>query len=250
MEDNAIWAPGLTRRIGTTSDYRLTTLLHRNPLRCASIGEYAQATGIDTADILDLLGDLLDDGSLAIEVHGDDVLLHTAPSGRPVPEHLAELPANLWETLRERFNIEHSHQLWKLIRALEAAGWRVEHQAARILFGLGDINPRPIIGVEVGNTVVPLLLFPTHTALVGHDGLLDSYERAGSAVVGIVCAQEALDATSTAVRSWMLGRQMPSSLSTLILESPRFNPTLLSPQDGAIIPRAVAIDTLHEDYWA
>lgn len=244
-----VWAPGLSRRVGTTTDYRLTQLLHREPLRCASISEYAQAAGIDTVEIVELLGSLLDDGSLAVEVHGDDVFLHTAPEGRPVAEHLAEVPANLWETLRERFSVPHAHQLWKLTRALEASGWRVEHRAGRIAFGLGRIEPAPVVGVDVGNTVVPLLLFPTTTTLAGANGLLDNYESSGAAVVGIVCAQGALDEMSTAARSWMLSRQIPPSMSVLILESPRFNPTLLNPNDGAIIPRAVAIDTLQNDFW-
>jgi hypothetical protein len=247
---DATWAPGGGRRVGTTSDYRLTRMLQREPLRCASLSEYAQATGIDTVEIIDLLGELLDDGSFAIEVHGDDVFLHTAPAGRPVPPHLAEVPANLWETLRSRFSVAHSHQLWKLTRALEASGWRVEHRLGRLMFGLGRLEAPPVMGVDVGNTVVPLLLFPTSVALNANDGLLDTYEAAGAAAVGVVCAQGALDEMSTAVRAWMLGRQILPSMSALILESPRFNPTLLTPEDGAVTPRAVAVSTLQEEFWA
>jgi hypothetical protein len=242
--------PGwVTPRVLTTSDSRLTRLMQRDPLRCATINEYAQATGIDAGEIVELLGVYLDDGSLSIEVHGDDVFLHTAPDGRPAPDGLVDVPANLWELLRVRFSVPHAHQLWRLTRALEAAGWRVEHQPGRIMFGLGRLHEAPLMGVDVGNTVVPLLLFPSPVALTAPDGLLNTYENAGAAAVGIVCAQGALDEMATTVRAWMLSRQTPPPMSVLLLESPRFNPTLLSPGDGAITPRSVAINVLETGPW-
>jgi hypothetical protein len=240
------WAP---RRTVTTSDTRLTRLLQREPLRCATVNEYAEATGIDAGEIVEMFGPYLDDGSMTIEAWGDDVFVHTAPQGRPVPGGLAEAPANLWELLRGRFSVPHAHQLWRLTRALEASGWRVEHQLGRIMFGLGRLRDSPLMGVDVGNTVVPLVLFPSAVALTAADGLLNDYENAGAAALGIVCAQGALDEMSTTVRSWMLSRQTPPPLSVLILESPRFNPTLLSPADSAITPRSIAIDVLENDYW-
>jgi hypothetical protein len=240
------WIP---RRTVATPDTRLTRLLQREPLRCATVNEYSQASGIDAGEIVEMLGPYLDDGSLAIEVHGDDVFIHTAPAGRPTPDTLAEVPANLWELLRSRFSIPHAHQLWRLTRALEAAGWRVEHQTGRIVFGLGRLAEPPLMGVDVGNTVVPLLLFPSSVALTAPDGLLNTYESAGAAALGIVCAQGALDEMATTVRAWMLSRQTPPPLSVLLLESPRFNPTLLSPTDGAVIPRTIAINVLETEYW-
>jgi hypothetical protein len=240
------WTP---RRTVATSDARLTRVLHRDPLRCATVNEYAAATGIDAGEIVELLGPYLDDGTLTIEVHGDDVFIHTAPAGRPTPEQLAEVPANLWELLRSRFSVPHAHQLWRLTRAMETAGWRVEHQLGRIMFGLGRLPEPPLMGVDVGNTVVPLLLFPSVVALTAPDGLLNAYENAGAAAVGIVCAQGALDEMATTVRAWMLSRQTPPPLSVLVIESPRFNPTLLSPADGAVTPRSVAINVLDSEHW-
>ena len=237
------------RRVVVTDDTRLTRLMQRDTLRCASVNEYAQASGIDAGEIVGLLGTYLDDGSLAIEVHGDDVFIHTAPHGRPAPEGLAETPANLWELLRDRFSIPHAHQMWRLTRALEAAGWRVEHHRSRIMFGLGRLREAPLMGVDVGNTVVPLLLFPSPVMLTAPDGLLNAYESAGAAAVGVVCAQGSLDEMATTVRAWMLSRQTPPPLSVILLESPRFNPTLLSPSDGAITPRSVAINVLETEQW-
>jgi hypothetical protein len=238
------------RRVLTATDPRLTRVMHREPLRCATLSEYAQATGMDATEVLQLLETFLDDGSVSIEVHGEEVFLNTAAAGRPVPAHLADTPPNLWETLRHRFDVPHAHQLWRLTRSLEAAGWRVEHNPSRIMFGLGRLSDLPVMGVDVGNTVVPLLLFPSAVALTAADGLLNTYESAGAAAVGIVCAQGALDEMATTVRSWVLGRQVPPPTSVLILESPRFNPTLLSPRDAAVTPKAVTIHTLQSEHWS
>lgn len=243
------WGQNQQAKTATTTDYRLTHLMLREPMRCASLNEYSSATGIDTADLIELLEPMLEDGTIELEVHGDDVFVHTAPAGRSSMAGRAGVPANLWETLRERYSVAHAHQLWKLTRAMEHAGWRVEHRVPRIMFGIGRLHEPPAMGVDVGNTVVPLLLFPTGAALAGPAGLLSIYETAGAAAVGVVCAQGALDEIATAARTWLLSSQIPPAMSVIVMESPRFNPTLLTPSDGAVTPKAIAISTLTEGYW-
>jgi len=241
------WDP--KRRALAVSDPRLTRVLLREPDRCATLNEYAAACGMDPSEIVELLGKYLDQGVLGLDFFGDEVFLHTAPSGRPAAPDFPDVPPNLWEQLRERAGLEAAYALWKLIRSLERSGWGVEHRVNRIVFGMGQVADPPYIGVRAGQSVVPALIFPSQDALIRSGGLLDQYEFAGAAAVAVICDERALDNMVTAVRRWSLVKRAPATLSVLVLESPRYNPTLLSPSDVAIEPVAVTRDTLGNYFW-
>lgn len=239
-----------TRRIISVADARLNGLLLRNPERCATVSEYSGATGIDTGAVIELLGPYLEDGTLELEFVGDEIFVHTAPSGRPVPMHVAQVPPNLWEALRVVAPSDYAYGLWKLVRGLERSGWKVETQAAKINSGLARLEEPPFLGVWVGGVVVPVLIFPTSDALQATHGLLSNYNHAGASAVAVVCDNGALDETITAVRRWVLGQRMLPSLSVMILESPRYNPTLITPNDAAVSSRSVSRETLDSLDWA
>jgi len=241
------WDP--TRPTISVADPRLTRLLLREPQRCATLGEYAQACGIDTTRVVELLGSYLDNGTLSLDFFGDEVFVNTAPHGRPLPEASADVPPNLWESLRSRVGVETAYALWRILRSLERAGWLVEHRLHRIMFGLGRVQDAPYLGVKVGQVVVPTMIFPTAEMLGREGGLLDQYEQAGAAALAVVCDERGLDEAVTAVRRWVLGRKAVPTMSVLVLESPRYNPTLLSPGDAAMAPVAVTRDTLGNYFW-
>ena len=134
---------------------------------------------------------------------------------------------------------EAAYALWRLVRGLERAGWRVEANPNRIMFGLSTLDPRPCLGVHVANNIIPLLVHPAAGDLSRPDGLLGTYDHAGAATVGVICDSGALDEIVTATRRWVLGRRGQTGMSVLVLEAPRFNPTLLRPTDAAVTPRAV-----------
>jgi hypothetical protein len=238
-----------SRPILRVNETRLNRVLLNDPHRCATISEYAGATGIPVEQVMDLFGDALDAGYLAVEIWGDEMFLMTSPSGRPGPSNSPQVAPNLWEVLRENAPIEHAYALWRLVRGLQAAGWTVEISAPRILFGLGPLRSRPYIGVRVGSSVVPVLVLPSPTQLAASDGLLAEYERAGAAGLAVVCEAGALDEMVTAVRRWVLARAYQPSMSVLLLESPRFNPTLLSPDDAAVLPKAVSRVSVEQHGW-
>jgi hypothetical protein len=233
----------------SVADPRLARVLLREPDRCATLNEYAGACGMDPSEIVDLVSDYLDQGVLGLDFFGDEVFLHTAPQGRPAPDGFPDVPPNLWEQLRDRANIETAYALWKLQRSLERSGWGVEHRVSRIVFGIGRVDDLPYLGVRAGQSVVPALIFPGQDALIRAGGLLDQYEFAEAAAVAIICDERALDDMVTAVRRWALVKRAPVTLSVLVLESPRYNPTLLSPCDVAIEPVAVTRDTLGNYFW-
>src|SRR5690606_23338751 len=133
-----------------------------------------------------------------------------------------------------------AHALWKLHRSLERVGWNVETQLNRILFGMGQVVDAPYLGVDVGNVVVPLIIFPSADALASPTGLLAQYNRAGAAALGVICDQGALDQMVTAARRWGLSQAEAPSMSVLVLEAPRYNPTLLSPKDSAV--RSISVN--------
>lgn len=229
-----------SRKVLSTADPRLNRILLHEAERCSSLNEYAAATGIDTADLVELLSAALDDGTIALELLGGTVFVLTAPLGRPLPPGACEVAPNLWELLRRRLPLERAEQMWRLIRALELAGWVVEIHQSRIMFGMGPVQHQPYIGIGVGQSVVPVLEFPSEEALTSPTGSLAEYDRAGAASVAVVCAEGALDTMTTAVRRWFLAHdRLRPKMSVLILEAPRFNPTLLSPADAAVAARAV-----------
>lgn len=237
-----VWDP--TRRTISLGDPRLNQLVLRHPERCASLTEYATAAGIDTADVVELFGPYLDDGTIALEFVGDEVFVHTAPLARPAPNTHADVPANLWERLRLRSSLEMSFAVWKLIRSMERSGWSVETNVAKVLFGLGPLMRAPYFGVAVGPQLIPVLPFPTVDEVAGPAGLLAEYGRAGAAAVAVVCDEGALDEMCTAVRRWVLSHRYLPSISTLVLESPRYNPVLLAPSDGAIEPVSISRESI------
>jgi hypothetical protein len=236
-----LWDP--SRRTISVADPRLNQFLVRHPDRCATLTEYAQAAGMDTSDVVELIGGYLDDGTLALEFVGDEVFVHTAPQGRPAPTGHADVPANLWERLRLRSSLEMSFAVWRLIRSMERSGWTVETNPAKVLFGLGPLSRVPYFGVLVGPQVIAVLPFPTPDEVAGPGGLLAEYARAGAGAVAVVCDEGGLDEMCTAVRRWVLSHRFTPSISTLVLEAPRYNPVLLAPTDGAIEPVAITRET-------
>jgi hypothetical protein len=235
------WDPG--RRTISIADPRLNRFLVRQPERCATVNEYAQSSGLDTGEVIELLGPYLDDGTLALEFVADEVFVHTAPAGRPAPPGHADVPSNLWERLRIRSSLEMSYAVWKLIRSMERAGWQVETNPSKVLFGLGPVSRVPYFGVVVAHQVVPVLPFPSPDELVGGSGLLTEYERAGAPAVAVICDEGALDENTTSVRRWVLSQRYTPPLSVLVLEAPRYNPVLLAPADGAVRPVAITRET-------
>lgn len=249
MTSNYIYDPA--RRVINTRDPRLNRVLLREPERCASVSEYAAASGIETTEVIELFGPYLDDETLALEIVGDEIFVLTAPNGRPMGPRCADVAPNLWERLRDNAPVELAYSLWKLVRGLERSGWRVENHPNRIMFGMAQVAERPYLGIDVGNTIVPLVIFPTADSVASPVGVLSEYNRAGAAAVGIVCDQGALDEMVTAARRWVLSHTvLRPTLSVLILEAPRFNPTLLSPGDAAVTPRAVTHQVLQSLEWA
>lgn len=231
-------------------DTRLNHIFIRDPLSCASLSEYATTAGMDTSEVAMGLNQYLDDGTLALETAGGEVFVLTAPRGRPQADGDTQVAPNLWELLRRRADTETAGRLWVLLRGLEFAGWKVEINPARVMFSLGSMMDPPILGVDVGNVVVPVLAYPHVDLLQDGDGPLSHYDRAGAGAVAVVCKEMALDETVTAVRKWILAHRPDFlTMSVLVLEAPRFDPTLLSPGDGVVNARAVTRQTLSSMDW-
>jgi len=229
-------------------DPRLKRVMVRDPERCATLNEYATSCSMDTDEVMEEISPYLDSGDFELDFYGDEVFLQTAPRGRGEGQQPVVAP-NLWERLRERSGVDESFALWKLLRSLERAGWRVEHRVHRIMFGMGAVRDLPYLGVAVGHVVLPVLVFPTMASLQGEDGLLEQYEEAGANAVAVVCDERGLDDVITTARRWMLSRRVMPALSVLVLEAPRYNPTLLSPADAAVVPVALTRDTLGNYFW-
>ena len=220
----------------TFDDMRLTRVMQQEPWRCASINEYAGATGLGIDRILELLREPMRREEIAIEAVGGEIFLHTAPAGRPTPRGLGQVPPNLWEVLRREHTSEESFTLWRITRDLEAGGWHVEADPRNIPTIAGETA---LLGLRFTASVVPLLILPAMEEVSSLSGPLTRFEVAGTGLCALTCLHRRLDAAVTAVRTWMLGRPIRANLDVLVLEAPRYQPILLTGDDGGISPRAV-----------
>lgn len=232
------------RRALVVGDPRLNRLMSQDPESVATISEYATRTGIETDGVIDLLGSALDDGVLRLEVFNDEIFVHTAPNGRPTSAHLPDVAPNLWERLRRHGSTDEAYSLWRVVRAMEAAGWTVEANPSRIVFGLGPLpaGHAPALAIQVGSAMVPLTIHPTAAQLSRPDGLLSMFHSAGAASVGVVCDSGALDDMVTVVRRWMFSMHGNTGMSVIVFEAPRYAPTLLRPGDNAVAARSVSLE--------
>jgi hypothetical protein len=234
------------RRALVVGDPRLTKLLQREPERCASLSEYAAATGIETGRVMELFAPALDAGALGFEPVGPEIFIHTAPSGRPAPAHCPDVAANLWERLRGHGDKHHAYQLWQLMRSLQDAGWRVEANRGAIMFALHPMGEVPALGLTIGSRVVPLVVYPPVSVVASPNGRLYELVAAGAGSAAIVCDSGALDEMVTAVRRFYMDVSMDVSMNVLILEGPRFAPVLLTQHDASVAPRSVTRASLEQ----
>lgn len=230
------------------NDVRLNRVFHNHPSWCASVNEYAKACGLETSQVVSLLDEYLDSGVVSLEFFGDEVFVNTGPSGRPLSGEV-DVPPNLWEQLRARASVEKAYHLWRLLRNLEKSGWSVEHRERKILSGLGNILERPSLAVGAGAILIPVIDHPDVSRLGEDGGVLDQYEHAGARGVAVVCDEGELDRVVTAIRRWGLSRRYLPNLAGLVLEAPRYNPTLVEARDSSVRPVGVTQETLGEYFW-
>jgi hypothetical protein len=239
-----MWPIDPTRPVINVADARLQHLLLADPQRCATLGEYAYATGIEVDRLIDLFGPYLDDETLRLEPVGGEVFVLTAPSGRPQPLIQDQVPPNLWELLRGSGEPEHAYRLWRLTRELQTAGWSVEADTHRIpATSAGEVA---LVGLRMHRHVVPVMVFPAPADVAHPAGVLTRFERRQVPFVAVMCERGDLDAMVTAGRQWFLERPEYASLRVLVLEAPRFQPVLLGGGDGAIIPKSITRDGLQQ----
>jgi hypothetical protein len=222
----------------TFDDMRLTRAFQRDPHRCASINEYATATGINVDGILELLREPLERGALDVEAVGGEVFVHTAPGGRPGPRGAGQVPPNLWELLRRDHTEDEAFALWRITRDLQAGGWTVEADPRNIP---SIATQTALLAVRFSNSVVPVLVLPALDDVASQSGMLTRYEIAGMGLCAVICEHRQLDSMVTAVRRWMLGRPARAGLDVLVLEAPRYQPVLLTSDDGGLNPRSVSV---------
>lgn len=225
----------------TFEDMRLTRLFHQEPQRCATISEYAAATGIPVDRLLEMLSIPLQRGELDVEAVGGEIFVQTAPMGRPAPSGFGQTQPNLWEVLRRDHPREQAYALWRIMRDMESGGWRVEADARFVPTGRME---NALLGLRFSLSTVPVVVLPELSDLASQAGTLTRLEMSGMGLCAVTCLHRKLDAVVTAVRQWMLGRPARAGLDVLVLEAPRYQPVLLTSDDGSITPRSTTVDAI------
>jgi len=219
------------RRTVDVADIRLQRLLSTGA-QLATVTEYARKAEMDVVEVLTQFEPYLDDRSVELESVGAELFLHTAPYGRPQPEDVAVVPANLWELLRHVGDPDYAAALWKIIRGLETGGWSVRTHPA------GAPRPLTFLEIHVDGAWVPVIVLPRKGRLAAADGPLSRAEGRKVTKVVVVCADGHLDDVVTEIRIWMTGGKR--TLAVVLLEQPRYTPALLSPNDTSVRPTSVA----------
>jgi len=225
----------------TFEDMRLTRLFCHEPQRCVTVNEYAAATGIPVDRLLEMLSSPLQRGELDVEAVGGEIFVHTAPMGRPAPKGFGQTQPNLWEVLRRDHSREQAYALWRIMRDMESGGWRVEADARYVPSGRVE---NALLGLRLSLSIVPVLVLPELNDLSAQSGPLARFEIGGMGLCAVTCLHRKLDATVTAVRQWMLGRPARAGLDVIVLEAPRYQPVLLTSDDGSLTPRSVTVDAI------
>jgi hypothetical protein len=214
-------------------DARLNSLMRRTPLRCATLSEYANSAGISIGAVIGAFGPYLDTGEAALEPLGGEIFLLT---GLRRFSAGTDIPPNLWETLRSTAEPEVAARRWRLIRALERTGWRVNVDRAEIMAGLGHVRQPAAIGLNVGDIVFPLLDNVSLDDFQAGHGVLSDWAEAEAPVIGLTCPAGGLDRFVTAARLHFTRNR--DRLQVVLVEEPAFNAVVLDSTD----PRVVATE--------
>jgi hypothetical protein len=220
---------------------RLHSLALRALGQYASISEMASAAACDTTTVIEAFGPYVENGTVRLELVEDEVFILTGAGNRPIPRHLPDVPVSQWEMLRRHLSPEQAYLHWALTRGLEACGWETECATPAVSAGLSRIPgaPNPVLGVYVGNHVVPVVAYPSAAQATSGSGPLETYERAGAPCVALLVREGGLDPMITAIRQWAMTRRVRPGMSVLVLEAPRFDPTMVTASDPAVPHRAV-----------
>jgi hypothetical protein len=219
------------RRTVDIADMRLQRLFISGA-QLATLTEYARKSEMDIMEVLSQLEPYLDDHSIELESVGAELFLHTAPLGRPQPENVASIPANLWELLRYVGDPDYASMLWKIIRGLETGGWSVRTHP------IGSPRPLTFLEIHVNGSWVPVIVLPRKGRLAAHDGPLSRADGRKVTEVVVVCPEGHLDEVVSEIRTWMTSAKR--TLTVVLLEQPRYTPALLSPNDTSVRPTSIS----------
>lgn len=209
------------------ADIRLQRLLFRGA-GLASLGEYASAAEMEITEVLAQLEPWLDGSCLELEAVAGELFLHTAPQGRPHPAGAAVVPSNLWELLRQVGDPDYALQLWRIIRGLQQGGWQVRTHP------VGSTRPLTFLELLVERRWTPMMILPRRDRLGADDGPLSRARQRHVDQVVVVCGDGDLDPTVAEIRGWMSTNPQP--FSVVLLEQPRYTPTVLRSSEGSVRP--------------
>lgn len=238
---------------------RLQYLFSVASLQCATLAEYAAASNMTTQYLLEILNPLIANRVLSLDVVHNEFFVNTRPysnssPGSPSQDYGKTLdldrisrphepPPNLWRVILDRSrDVEVAYSLFKLIRNLEAGGWKVEldQQTMQTSHSLAD--PFLLLGVWIrgvgGSVCIPLTPFPAVESIGDILDLLVSRYPVPTGIA-LTCPPRALDSFATAIRCWFQLQSHYHPLTVFILEAPTFSATLINPSDTSVTPTVV-----------
>lgn len=218
-------------------DVRLSRVLHNQLHAIATLHELAVASSMAIDEVVSALGGLLDRDAVGIEAADGELFLLTNPKSGTGPSR--DVAVGLWETLRKGRDVKSAARVWRVMRFLERAGWGVVPNPGELLPALGTMPERIDLAVTVRGMLVGAVDVPDPTRLARGDGVLAHADQAGLGAIALLCAERQLEPCVTASREFHLTRVVPSSLTVMVLEAPRFQPVIVARDDTSV--RAVSV---------
>lgn len=229
LENSIINSINQKPKLIQVSDMRLQRLI-LNGFDLASLSDYSKRSEIDVAEVISQLEPYLDGVTLDLETANGGVYLLTAPAGRHIIGSESLPPPNLWEELRRAGDPSFASLLLSVIREIEFGGWVVK--PARDSFAF--------LSILYNNKLVPLLLTDDASRLTKAGSLLDTALSNGDTAVVVLSNPGGLDLLHSEVRRWFSLRP-GVDLEVVVLEKPRYTPTIFSPNDRSVSPESNSI---------
>lgn len=223
-------------------DARLARIFTREPLRCASVDEYAKACGMSTFEVLTALQDAISNQQLRLDNVAGTFYVHTAPNGRNTPG--AHVPANAWEHLTGTYNAYEASSIWNLKNQLNRAGWLTETRPSILQSSFPGLRTPVKIGVISKDRLFPVHDYTKPETLAHPQGPLRDYSSAQIPLCVVLVPEGALEEHISAVRDFYLTNPHMAT-TTVLAQAPSFAPIVLRSDDVSVAPRAVTLEDLN-----
>ena len=216
-------------------------LLNPNP-SVSTLEEYAAYCNLSIEEVLKELNDLIINEFIYFEPSGSDIFLLINDEKK---SYGSTLLLNTWSRLRINLPINSAKRYYKLYQELILSGWEIEIFSERFL---PESSAHTILQVKINDRYFPVVPFPKLTSEENIYKILNPIVSSDNRLFFLIIHAGTLDLEGTKIRKFLLEQYSKKSIDTVILESPNYNPYLVSSKEGSIPVKNVTLSYLENSY--